>query len=430
MTPTERREQEQRDRVRAALARTDSSEGLVARLRTMADLGAAGRGPAWFRKASPTASEAADRIEALEGRDAHLYADTVDRLLAESQRQLAVAQAQIEALEGERDKFAVALAESVELAQPALAAGLAEAQRKIAGYQHHLRECEQFAGRALGYPWFKDDQVNFPGAAEADRVCVGEHIGDTIVEELANAFTALEARLSALDPGGLGSSLGGDQGRSQSQPGYDDSASRDASGGNDCYVHPFKEPIDSADFCPTSDVRIYTKNAERIASWNRRAPAASPVNAYDRLLAEYDRLHHAAQAVVIRWDTPLWKNVEPTATVIGELRSALGSDPASPAEPSAVWKLGARDSEAFVQALADPPSPNDAALAAAARYRARDGMTVADLRDLLDGQPDDARVLVFDNLVQRLGVTIGANCILSMDHNGPVAIICNQDEGQ
>lgn len=83
------------------VARTDSSEGLVARLRTMADLGAAGRGPAWFRKASPTASEAADRIEALEGRDAHLYADTVDRLLAESQRQLAVAQAQIEALKCE-----------------------------------------------------------------------------------------------------------------------------------------------------------------------------------------------------------------------------------------------------------------------------------------------------------------------------------------
>jgi hypothetical protein len=62
---------------------------------------------------------------------------------------------------------------------------IVELERQIAGYQHHLHKCEQIAGRALGYPWFKDDQANFPGATEADGVCVGDHVGDTIVEELA-----------------------------------------------------------------------------------------------------------------------------------------------------------------------------------------------------------------------------------------------------
>lgn len=72
------------------------------------------------------------------------------------------------------------------------------AEAKIKGYQYHLRECEQIAGRALGYPWFKDDQSNFSGATEADGVCVGEHIGDTIVEELATKYRAAEAENLAL----------------------------------------------------------------------------------------------------------------------------------------------------------------------------------------------------------------------------------------
>lgn len=69
-----------------------------------------------------------------------------------------------------------------------LEAALADARRQIAGYQHHLRECEQIAGKALGYPWFKDDQVNFPGATEEAGVCIGDHVGDTIVAELAAAY--------------------------------------------------------------------------------------------------------------------------------------------------------------------------------------------------------------------------------------------------
>lgn len=91
---------------------------------------------------------------------------------------------------------------------------------EVRGYQHHLRECEQIAGKALGYPWFKDDQTNFPGATEADGVCIGEHVGDTIAEELANRYSALIVE-------------GEEMKAARSQPGYDDSASRDASVGSE-----------------------------------------------------------------------------------------------------------------------------------------------------------------------------------------------------
>ena len=53
----------------------------------------------------------------------------------------------------------------------------------------------------------------------------------------------------------------------------------------------------------------------------------------DWLLGEYMGAHamtalrDAAQAVVDRWDTPLWKDVEPTAHVINRLRDALGAAP-------------------------------------------------------------------------------------------------------
>jgi hypothetical protein len=52
-------------------------------------------------------------------------------------------------------------------------------------------EIQQTAGKALGYPWFKDDAKNFPDALEEDGVCVGEHIAETIVAELASKYAAL-----------------------------------------------------------------------------------------------------------------------------------------------------------------------------------------------------------------------------------------------
>jgi hypothetical protein len=57
-------------------------------------------------------------------------------------------------------------------------------------------------------------------------------------------------------------------------------------------------------------------------------------------------------------------------------------------------------------------------------------MTVAELMTLLADQKPSARVLVFDHFHPDRTTTIGANCVLSMDdHNGPVAIICHQEDG-
>lgn len=72
-------------------------------------------------------------------------------------------------------------------------------KRQRDGYQRHMHECEQIAGKALGYPWYKDDQKNFPGATEADGVCVGEHVGDTIVAELAEKYEKAKEKIVELE---------------------------------------------------------------------------------------------------------------------------------------------------------------------------------------------------------------------------------------
>jgi hypothetical protein len=56
-----------------------------------------------------------------------------------------------------------------------------------------IDRCQQIAGKALEYPWYKDDQKNFPGSTEVDGVCIGEHVEETIVQELADAYTKLKA---------------------------------------------------------------------------------------------------------------------------------------------------------------------------------------------------------------------------------------------
>jgi hypothetical protein len=57
---------------------------------------------------------------------------------------------------------------------------------------------EQACGKVLGYPWFKDDQKNFPGSTEKDGVCVGVHVAETIVSELASRYTESLARIQRL----------------------------------------------------------------------------------------------------------------------------------------------------------------------------------------------------------------------------------------
>ena len=50
-------------------------------------------------------------------------------------------------------------------------------------------------------------------------------------------------------------------------------------------------------------------------------------------------LRTAAQAVVDRWDTPLWKDVPATAEYIGRLRAALAAGQATAAQPVAREQL-------------------------------------------------------------------------------------------
>ena len=54
-------------------------------------------------------------------------------------------------------------------------------------------EISQILGKALGYPWYKDDQEHFPGVTEADGVFVGEHVAITLVEEAAKALAKLRS---------------------------------------------------------------------------------------------------------------------------------------------------------------------------------------------------------------------------------------------
>jgi hypothetical protein len=51
-----------------------------------------------------------------------------------------------------------------------------------------FHEVEQILGKALGYPWYKDDKKNFPNATEADGVCVGDNIAESLAMEAATAI--------------------------------------------------------------------------------------------------------------------------------------------------------------------------------------------------------------------------------------------------
>jgi hypothetical protein len=54
---------------------------------------------------------------------------------------------------------------------------------------------EQILGKALGYPWFKDDPENFPEATEETGVCVGEHVAVTLALEAADKIKELKDAL-------------------------------------------------------------------------------------------------------------------------------------------------------------------------------------------------------------------------------------------
>lgn len=59
-------------------------------------------------------------------------------------------------------------------------------------------QIQQVLGRALGFPWYKDDQENFPGSTEADGVCVGDHVAATLAADAAERIVALETALKKI----------------------------------------------------------------------------------------------------------------------------------------------------------------------------------------------------------------------------------------
>ena len=65
----------------------------------------------------------------------------------------------------------------------------------IQRYKKESEEIEQILGKALGYPWFKDDQDNFPNATEADGVAVGDHTAWSLAMEAADKIKHLENQL-------------------------------------------------------------------------------------------------------------------------------------------------------------------------------------------------------------------------------------------
>jgi hypothetical protein len=70
--------------------------------------------------------------------------------------------------------------------------------RKAATDQNH--QIEQTLGAALGYPRYCDDQKAFPDATEADGVCVGDHVAETLAEEAAARIVTLQSGKGVASP--------------------------------------------------------------------------------------------------------------------------------------------------------------------------------------------------------------------------------------
>ena len=59
-----------------------------------------------------------------------------------------------------------------------------------------FREIDQILGKALNYPWFKDDQENFPNATEADGVAIGDHTTWSLAHQAADKIKELQEQLN------------------------------------------------------------------------------------------------------------------------------------------------------------------------------------------------------------------------------------------
>lgn len=71
-------------------------------------------------------------------------------------------------------------------AEPLIPDLMAETKRLEDALISQSHFIEQALWKALGYPWFKDDQKNWPHATEADGVCVGDHTPESLAIEAAD----------------------------------------------------------------------------------------------------------------------------------------------------------------------------------------------------------------------------------------------------
>lgn len=69
-------------------------------------------------------------------------------------------------------------------------------ERLLNAYFKTSDEVSQTLGKVLNYPWYMDDQKNFPGATFKDGVCVGEHVPESIAMEAATRITVLTKELA------------------------------------------------------------------------------------------------------------------------------------------------------------------------------------------------------------------------------------------
>jgi len=65
----------------------------------------------------------------------------------------------------------------------------------------------QTLGSALGYPKFVDDPAIFPGATEADGVCIGDHVAASLACEAADMIAKLQGEVEALKLQGAAAEL-------------------------------------------------------------------------------------------------------------------------------------------------------------------------------------------------------------------------------
>jgi len=57
-----------------------------------------------------------------------------------------------------------------------------------------FHEIEQILGKALNYPWLKDDRKTFPLATEKDGVAIGAETAWSLAMQAADRIKALEER--------------------------------------------------------------------------------------------------------------------------------------------------------------------------------------------------------------------------------------------